>query len=132
MCMSKLRRLHVIEDALFHKACVENIRALTDRYPNPSATRLEEAEAAPMPPFPQAYVLVRYQTTLDRQLANPRRLEFRLVRGLGAGQGCLQSAGDRSEVRLGKPSRFNNLKRRHSYAGNVSTVEFENQCFSRL
>jgi len=69
MCMSKLRRLHVIEDALFHKARVQDVRNLTDRYTRPSDLRLEEAEAAAMPPFPQVDVLVRYQTTLDRQLS---------------------------------------------------------------
>ena len=58
MCMSKLRRLQVIENALFHKARAQDVRNLTDRYTGPSDMSLEEAEAA-MPPIPQVDVLVR-------------------------------------------------------------------------
>lgn len=69
MCMSKLRRLHTIEDALFHKARVGGVKSKMDFTPGASATTQEQTEAAAMPPLKQVDVLTRYQTTLDRQLS---------------------------------------------------------------
>ncbi len=57
MCMSKLRRLHVIEDALFHKARVDDVRTQTSRFIPDSDDRLEIAKAAAMRPFKQVDVL---------------------------------------------------------------------------
>ena len=69
MCMSKLRRLHTIEDALFHKARVGDVKFKLDHFENPSTLTLEQTEAAAMPNIKQVDVLIRYQTTLDRQLS---------------------------------------------------------------
>ncbi len=69
MCMSKLRRLHTIEDALFHKARVDDVQHKLQFHPHTSALTLEQTEIAAMPPFGQIDTLARYQTTLDRQLS---------------------------------------------------------------
>jgi len=69
MCMSKLRRLHTIEDALFHKARIGDVKSKLIFSPTSSAVTLEVTEAAAMPPLKQVDVLARYQTTLDRQLS---------------------------------------------------------------
>lgn len=69
MCMSKLRRLHHIEDTLFYKARIDDVRSKLDRYPNATPLTIEQTVSAAMPPFKFIEVLGRYQTTLDRQLS---------------------------------------------------------------
>ena len=69
MCMSKLRRLHSIEDALFHKARIAAIEVHSKFHFHTSDITSEEAQASAMPELKQVDVLARYQTTLDRQLS---------------------------------------------------------------
>jgi RPA family protein len=69
MCMSKLRRLHAIEDALFHKARIGAVEIHHKFHANEMGTSIEEIQASAMPNLKQVDVLARYQTTLDRQLS---------------------------------------------------------------
>ena len=69
MCMSKLRRLHTIEDALFHKARIAATEVHAKFHLQASGITNEQAQASAMPGLKQMDVLVRYQTTLDRQLS---------------------------------------------------------------
>jgi hypothetical protein len=68
ICMSKLRRLRTIEDALFHKART-TAGEMHIKFHRDSHTTLEEVQAAAMPDVRQIELLSRYQTTLDRQLS---------------------------------------------------------------
>ena len=68
LCTTKLRRLHTIEDARFHKARAEDVASRMQRYPHIGALSLEETEMAALPPLKLLETLSRYQTTLDRQL----------------------------------------------------------------
>ena len=69
ICTTKLRRLHLIEDARFHRARVEDVNSKLDHHPNSSALTLEQTEIGALPPLPLLETLSRYQTTLDRQLS---------------------------------------------------------------
>lgn len=69
MCTTKLRRLHLIEDARFFKARVDDVTNRLSVFPNSTALKLEQTEAGALPPLPLLETLSRYQTTLDRQLS---------------------------------------------------------------
>lgn len=69
MCTTKLRRLHLIEDARFFRAREDEVRTKLARYPSSSALNLEQVEAGALPPLALLETLSRYQTTLDRQLS---------------------------------------------------------------
>jgi len=68
LCTTKLRRLHTIEDARFHKARVEDVAIRIQRSGATSHT-IELAEVGALPPLKLLETLSRYQTTLDRQLS---------------------------------------------------------------
>lgn len=69
MCTTKLRRLHLIEDARFFRAREDEVRNKLARYPSSSALNLEQVEAGALPSLALLETLSRYQTTLDRQLS---------------------------------------------------------------
>ena len=68
-CVGKLRRLQGIEDALFVKARAHDADWEYRFHPENAAHNIDRIEAAAMPPSPQLDTVVRYQTTLDRQLS---------------------------------------------------------------
>jgi len=69
MCTTKLRRLHLIEDARFFQARVDDVNFRLKHYPTSSELKLEQVEAGALPPLPLLETLSRYQTALDRQLS---------------------------------------------------------------
>jgi hypothetical protein len=68
-CVGKLRRLQGIEDAMFEKARIEHVESEYRFHPERAANTVERIRAAATPPLHQLDTLVRYQTTLDRQLS---------------------------------------------------------------
>lgn len=72
MCTTKLRRLHLIEDARFHNARIDDV---VNRFKFQSSGKelrvedIERVEASALPPLKILETLSRYQTALDRQLS---------------------------------------------------------------
>ncbi|OQW88123.1 MAG: hypothetical protein BWK72_10310 [Rhodoferax ferrireducens] len=72
MSTTKLRRLHLIEDARFHNARIDDV---VNRFKfqssgkKPEIEDIERSEASALPPLALLETLSRYQTALDRQLS---------------------------------------------------------------
>lgn len=69
MSMTKLRRLHELENAIYAKAQQESEK-LMQQWPHHDIDKNKELiKVSAMPPVPQLTLLARYQTSLDRQIS---------------------------------------------------------------
>lgn len=69
MGMTKLRRLHELENAAYAKAQKDATAFMGFRSTPHTGSDADLAKANAMPPIPQLNLLARYQTSLDRQIS---------------------------------------------------------------
>ncbi len=69
MSMTKLRRLHELENAVYAKAQQDSEELMNKRFVQYVGMDKELIKASAMPPVPQLTLLARYQTSLDRQIS---------------------------------------------------------------
>lgn len=85
MSMTKLRRLHELENAIYAKAQQDSEELMNKRFVQYAGMDKDLIKASAMPPVPQLTLLARYQTSLDRQISKAIG-ELMLIKsgGLGA------------------------------------------------
>lgn len=69
MSMTKLRRLHDLENAIYAKAQQDSEEQIRKRFVQYAGMDKELVKASAMPPVQQLTLLARYQTSLDRQIS---------------------------------------------------------------